>query len=136
MNTFTLRLQDAKGSETIDGVQSFVGEDDSGSFGLLSGHERMMTVLSFGLARFRRAAGKWEFLAMPGGVLYFHDDVLWIACRHYLRDDDFERIIQRIETQLYREEQSLTATRKSLHNMEQSLLRELYRMGHDAELAP
>ncbi len=37
--------------ERIDDVSSFVGEDDSGSFGLLARHDRFMTVLDFGLAR-------------------------------------------------------------------------------------
>ena len=34
-------------------MASFIGEDDSGSFGILAGHARMMTMLGFGLARFR-----------------------------------------------------------------------------------
>jgi F-type H+-transporting ATPase subunit epsilon len=53
MNTFTLKLQDATRSKEIAGVTSFVGEDSSGSFGILAGHTRMMTSLLIGLARFR-----------------------------------------------------------------------------------
>ena len=37
MKAFTLRLQDATHAEEITGVTSFVGEDASGSFGILAG---------------------------------------------------------------------------------------------------
>ena len=45
MTDFTLLLQDATRTTSIAGVTSFVGEDDSGSFGILAGHARMMTSL-------------------------------------------------------------------------------------------
>ena len=60
MNTFLLHLQSATQYERIENVLSFVGEDDSGSFGILSGHGRMMTLLGFGLARFRITHQDWE----------------------------------------------------------------------------
>ena len=66
MNTFLLHLQSATQYERIENVLSFVGEDDSGSFGILPGHARMMTLLGFGLARFRVTDQDWEFLALPG----------------------------------------------------------------------
>ena len=43
MNSFILRLQDATHAQDIAGVTSFVGEDDSGSFGILANQARMMT---------------------------------------------------------------------------------------------
>jgi len=54
MTAFTLLLQDATGAERIDGVEVFIGEDASGSFGILAGHARIMTTLVVGPARFRR----------------------------------------------------------------------------------
>ena len=50
MSSFTVHLLAADRSERIDGITSFVGEDTSGSFGLLPHHARFMTVLAFGLA--------------------------------------------------------------------------------------
>ncbi len=91
MKSFTLRLQDATHSEKIVGVTSFVGEDPSGNFGILAGHARMMTSLIIGLARFRVGGGAWQYLAVPGAVLYFHDNVLTLSTRHYLRDNDYIR---------------------------------------------
>ena len=71
MNTFTLRLQDARHAEQIDGVRAFVAEDDSGSFGILANHARMITTLVVGLARFRCDGTHWRYVAMPGAVVYF-----------------------------------------------------------------
>jgi F-type H+-transporting ATPase subunit epsilon len=43
MNTFVMHLQSATQYERINGVVSFVGEDESGSFGILAGHASMVT---------------------------------------------------------------------------------------------
>ena len=92
MNTFLLHLQSATQYERIENVLSFVGEDDSGSFGILPGHARMMTLLGFGLARFRVTDQDWEFLALPGALAYFVDDQLYLNTRRYLRGKDYERL--------------------------------------------
>ena len=92
MNGFLLHLESATQYERIDDVVSFIGEDDSGSFGILPGHARMMTVLAFGLARFRVAGQDWEFLALPGALAYFVDNQLQLSTRRYFRDREFENI--------------------------------------------
>ena len=128
MRTFTLKLQDATHSEEITGVTSFVGEDDSGSFGILAGHARMASLLIIGLARFRIGEGAWRYLALPGGVLYFHEDVLTLSTRHYLQDDDYMRVSQALQDQLIAEEEKLHAMKSSLHRMEEAVLKRLWEM--------
>jgi F-type H+-transporting ATPase subunit epsilon len=56
-SSFQLHLQSAIRYERIEAVTSFVGQDASGSFGILPGRAGFMTILSFGLARFRVADG-------------------------------------------------------------------------------
>ena len=131
MNTFTLLLQDATRSERLETVSSFVGEDSSGSFGIRANHARMMTVLVTGLARFCVAPDDWQYLAMPGAVLYFCDNVLTLSTRHYLRDEDYTRISTALQEQLLAEEEQLRSTRESLQRMEESLLRRLWEMGRE-----
>lgn len=132
MNTFTLRLQDAMHSDEITGVTSFVGEDASGSFGILAGHARMMAALVIGLGRFRTGdPGGWTWLALPGGVLYFDDDVLTISTRRYLLDDDYRRISDALRQQLLTEEQQLHGMKDSLHRMEQEVFKRLWEMGRE-----
>jgi F-type H+-transporting ATPase subunit epsilon len=134
MTGFTLQLQDATQAERIDGVSSFVGEDDSGSFGIQAGHARFMTTLVFGLARFRVGQGVWEYLAIPGAVLYFVDNTLYLSTRRYLRDADYERISTALQERLLAEEEELRDTKESLRRMEEEMLRRLWTMRRAAEL--
>ena len=129
MRSFTLRLQDARHTEDIADVTSFVGEDRSGSFGILAGHASLMTCLIIGLARFRSANGNWKYLALPGAVLYFHNDILTLSTRHYLVDDDFRRISQALQQQLLAEEEKLQTIKESLHHMEEAVLKQLWALG-------
>lgn len=127
MSTFTLVLQDANGTETISDVTSFVGEDASGSFGILAGHARLVTALVVGLARFRQAAG-WEYLALPGAVLHFERNVLTLATRHYLRNRDYLAITAALGRQLLAEERELAQVKRSLRHMEERLLTRLWQL--------
>jgi len=130
VKSFTLRLQDATHSEDIAGVTSFVGEDASGSFGILAGHARMIASLIFGLARFRIGENAWQYLALPGAVLYFHDDLLTLSTRHYLRDNDYMRVSEALQKQLLVEEEKLHTMKKSLRRMEEEVFKRLWEIGH------
>jgi F-type H+-transporting ATPase subunit epsilon len=129
MKPFTLKLQDATRTEEITNVTSFVGEDTSGSFGILAGHARIMTSLTIGLARFRIGESTWKYLALPGAVLYFHDNTLTLCTRHYLLDDDYDRISQALQQQLLAEEEKLHTMKESLHHMEEEILKRLWELG-------
>ena len=129
MKPFLLKLQDATRSEEIANVTSFVGEDASGSFGILAGHARMMTSLIIGLARFRIGENTWKYLALPGAVLYFHDNVLTLSTRRYLLNDDYMHITQALQQQLLTEEEKLHTMRESLHHMEEETLKRLWEIG-------
>jgi F-type H+-transporting ATPase subunit epsilon len=111
-------------------VTSFVGEDASGSFGILAGPARMVTSLIIGLARFRTGEDAWRYLALPGAVLYFHDNVLTLSTRHYLLDADYMRISQALQQQLLAEEETLHTMKQSLRHMEEEVLKRLWEMGH------
>lgn len=126
MNQFALNLLDATHEQRITGVTSFIGEDASGSFGILPNHARFMTTLVFGLARFRLMTKDWQYLALPGAVVYFNNNELRLSTRHFLIDTDLERISFLLEQQLIAEEENLRATRESLHQMEQAMLKRLW----------
>lgn len=128
MNTFSMQLYDATQQQRIDNVISFVGEDSNGSFGLQAHHARFMTTLVFGLFRYRLQNEDWQYLAMPGGVLYFNNNQLSISSRHFLIDSNFERISDLLKQQLLTEEETLSVTRSSLQKMEQSMLTRLWKL--------
>ncbi|EMP57451.1 H+transporting two-sector ATPase delta/subunit epsilon [Marinobacter santoriniensis NKSG1] len=129
MNTFALRLQDATHAEDIPSVRSFVGEDASGSFGIMAGHCRTIAVLTMGLARFRVEGQSWQHLAMPGAVLYFQDNLLTVNTRRFLIDDDYDRISEALKEELLAEEEKLHSLKESLHNMENAVFRRLWDLG-------
>ena len=136
MKTFRMTLCDATRQEEFKDIVSFVGEDASGSFGILAGHARLMTSLLFGLARFRHADGAWHYLALPGALIYFVNDKLSISTRRYLLDDDYERISTALQQQLLAEEEDLRVMKESLHRMEESLLRRMWEMNRAGGAGP
>ena len=131
MNAFTLLVQDATNAQRFSGVTSFVGEDASGSFGILAGHARMMTTLVVGLARFRLGDDAWQYLALPGAVLYFADAPLTLSTRRFLLGGDYTRISEELEQQLVAEEQALRTIKSSLHRMEEEILKRLWEADRD-----
>ena len=129
MNSFELEVRAAGQTLQVPGVISFVAEDASGSFGLQAGHARFMTLLEFGLARFRTTEADWQYLALPGALLDFSGARLWIGARRFLLDSDYARISRLLREQLQAEEQALAETKTSLRRMEEALLRRLWQLG-------
>jgi F-type H+-transporting ATPase subunit epsilon len=122
VKTFSLALQDATHAEVVEDVLSFVAEDRSGSFGIQAGHARI-------IARFRTSAGDWRYLAVPGALLYFADDTLTLSTRHYVVDDDLERISEIMREELLAEEIELESLKESLRRMEEEALRRMWQLG-------
>ena len=133
MNGFLVSLHSATQSERLEQVASFVGEDASGSFGLMRGHARFVTSLVFGMARVRYLDGRREYLALPEAVAYFEGDVLTLSSRRYLRDADYSRISRRLRDELLQEETQLVEIKHSLEQMERAMLVRLWRLGRDQE---
>lgn len=129
MTNFNLVIQDTIHSQQYDGVTSFVGEDDSGSFGIMANHARMMATLVMGLARFRIGEQNWLYVATPGALLYFHNNQLTLSTRHFFIDEDYMRISRTLEEQLLKEENQLLKQKQSLRHMEEVVLKRLWDIG-------
>ncbi|HYE34420.1 F0F1 ATP synthase subunit epsilon [Methylocaldum sp.] len=125
MSTFVLNLQSSRLFERIENVESFVGEDASGSFGLRAHHERFMTAMVFGLARYRCPGEPWQYLALPGALAYFLNNELFINTRRYIRDSDYNRISEALTEQLLKEEETLTGLKQNLRRLEEAMLTRL-----------
>lgn len=125
---FALHLESAMKAERIDGVVSFIGTDASGAFGVLANHARMMTVLEFGMARFRTADDAWHYIALPGAVAYFIENALHLATRRYVRSDDYHVVADAVEHTLRAEERALHGLRQSVGQLDREILRRLWRL--------
>ncbi len=125
MKRFTLVLQSSHQYEEINDTVSFVGEDKTGSFGILAGHAKMMTILKYGLAWYKTEDAVVEYLALPGALLYFIDNKLMISTRHYLRNPDYHAMKQALEHELRREEEKLSSLKESLHQLDREIIQHL-----------
>ena len=130
VNSLILELRSATACEDVPNITSFVGADKTGSFGIMPGHTRFMTMLVFGLARFREIDGDWRYLALPGGLLYHDQSHLQITTRRYLIDDNYERISFLLDEQLRSEEQQLSTTKASLRRIEEEFFRRIWQLKH------
>ncbi|HAT4425611.1 F0F1 ATP synthase subunit epsilon [Legionella pneumophila serogroup 1] len=128
MEHFTIHLKSATQYETRERVVSFVGEDRSGQFGILANHARMMTCLKFGLAWFRYENNETEYLALPGAVVYFIDNQLHIATRHYVRHKAYQAIQRVLEDELHWEENNLLQTQESVHRLDEEMVKRLWEL--------
>ncbi len=133
MSGFTVHLQSASSMETIENVLSFTGADRSGSFGIMAGHERMMSILDFGLARLRIAHDRLIYIALPGGILYFTDNQLFISTRRYISGDDIHTVETAIGEILTAEEEAMHDLKGSIARLEQEMTRRLWRLQHGKE---
>jgi len=130
---FTLHLQSATQYARVEGVESFVARDASGSFGLMARHARAMTVLGYGLARFRAAAGDWRYVALPGGLAYFVDGELFVSTRRFVLGDDFRTVAAAVDSTLMAEDSALRSLKESVTRLEREMVRRLWRLGgHEA----
>ena len=93
----------------------------------------MMTSLVFGLARYRVQDQSWQYLALPGALVYFLHNECYLSTRRYLRDDDYERISTALREQLSAEEEALHSIRASLHQMEEEMLKRLWQLSRSGK---
>jgi F-type H+-transporting ATPase subunit epsilon len=111
MSTLTLLLLDGKSSVCIDGLASIVAQDASGQFGLLPGHQALLTLLEPGLFRFRRPGqADWTFGACVGGMLHAtrRDGQIEVrvVSRRFLLDAEPEALQMRLD-EILQSEQTL-----------------------------
>lgn len=128
MTTFLVEIQSPGEMECIDGVVEFVGRDSSGSFGILANAERRMTVLAFGLASFHLTSGQQEYLALPGGLLYFKENQLRIATQNFVRSPDLAEVMAALREEIRASEVVLQETRKSIRRLDEEILKRLSRL--------
>ena len=127
---FCLEVYDSRQLTRVEDVCQFVGEDASGCFGLMANHQRFMTTLEIGLARFQlgRTDADWEYLAFPGALLAFEHNVLTIIARRFWRHADFDQISRILDEHLMRDEQASRQLRLSLAKIEENMLLRIWEL--------
>jgi F-type H+-transporting ATPase subunit epsilon len=74
-------------------VEAVRAEDESGSFGILSGHADFLTALTISLVSWRRADGARRYCAVRRGVLSVSEgSLVAIATREAIAGDDLDHL--------------------------------------------
>lgn len=133
MKTFRLHLMSPAKSEWISDVLRFTGRDDAGSFGIMANAARRIAVLAFGLAHYETRDRRLEYLAMPGGVLYFVDNELLIATTHFVRAAGLDEVTEALDRHLRQEEEALRDIRNSLQHLDEQMMKRLYELQRGRE---
>jgi len=130
VNSFSLYAQSAQQCLQFDNVTSFVGRDASGSLGIMSQHERFITVLETGLCRFRQENSAWHYLALMEGILYFNEGACYISTSQFVIGDNPDTMSQAIKHLLSEDENTLSQLKKSINILEQETFRRLWEIQH------
>lgn len=130
MNVFKMYLQSSNQYEIIENVAGFVGEDDSGKFGIMANHVRMMTCLKYGLSKFVHEDLTEEYIAMPGGIIYFVNNELFVNTRRYYRGKDYNKIADILTNKLRMEENTIATLKESLSRLDENILQRIWELEH------
>lgn len=134
MKTFVLTIYSPFAKLTIDDATSFVGIDASGSFGILAGHERLITILEFGFVTVHRRDHGVKYIALPGGTLYFEKNTLKLVTNRYFVGDDDKELNAQLRGQIASEETKLRDLKESVRKMEESMVKQLYRREREGSI--
>ncbi|HEY9683043.1 MAG TPA: hypothetical protein V6C86_15810 [Oculatellaceae cyanobacterium] len=129
-----MHLQSPECYKRVDGMTSFVASDESGSFGILPGHERMMTVLTAGIARIFLLKSGAEYLGLPECFLYFVDNELFISTSMFLRDKDYANLTRALKKKIDEEAQLRLEMKETIRRVEAALLKEMLRSSTERPL--
>lgn len=135
MKTFSLSLFDSNQVQHFEDVTQCIAADVTGSFGILTGHERMVAVLRYGLLRFSDSSGAWCYVAMPGGVLRFDGNHLSVITSRYFLGDDRNALVKQLEAEMTREDSDISNARATLAQIERTLMKRLSELGKQGALA-
>jgi F-type H+-transporting ATPase subunit epsilon len=125
MSTLTLDLLDGRSARRLEDIVSLVAGDETGRFGILPGHEPMVTALAPGLIRCRNTQGGILHVACTGGVLSCRADTVQIVSARFLAGERAEALTAQLDHLLEAERTEQLAGRQSRAQVEQALLRRL-----------
>jgi F-type H+-transporting ATPase subunit epsilon len=109
-------------------VVSVRAEDASGSFGILTGHLDMLTVLTESIVAWRHAAGRTGLCAVRGGVFTVRNGrEVAIATRQAQLGDDLEQLEHTVLERFRAEAEADRAARTAATRLHMKAIRQIVR---------
>lgn len=125
MSTLTLELLDGRSVERLEDIASLVAEDATGQFGLLPGHEALITALQPGLLRCRFVDGRWRYLACSGGALVCRHNLVQLVSARFLSAERDDQLTAQLEHRLQREKGERSTDQQARDELERALIKRL-----------
>ena len=126
--SLSLQLLTGLEQRELTGITSFSAADASGQFGLLPGHQPLVTWVQPGLLSFRSAEqpDQKQYLASSGGSLVSDGRVIkLIASRILGPAADPQGLLAQLDQQLAAEQAERQGARESRADLEQALIKRL-----------
>jgi len=118
--SYLLRLMTPSKSLELH-VDALRAEDDSGSFGVLTGHEDLMTVLKPSVIIYR-LGDREGYAAIDGGIMRIAGGEVSIASRELVEGDDPAELKDMVMGEFYRKAEKESSFMELLDNMERLLV--------------
>lgn len=125
MSHLTLHLLDGQQHLCLDKVHQLVASDASGQFGLLPGHEYLVTALVPGLLHYQDQHGLRHFLATAGGLLSCQANQVHIISTRLLQGDSEQALLDQLQQLQHQEHLIRQTEHQSRDTLERHLLRRL-----------
>lgn len=112
-------------------VLSIRAEDDSGSFGILQGHENLLTALSVSIVSWHGVDGDARYCAVRRGVLSVAGGAeVAIATREAIPGDDLDRLEEVVLSQFHERTEGERASRTESLRLQMKAIRQIVRYLH------
>ena len=109
-------------------VSSVRAEDDSGSFGILRGHEDLLTALNLSIVSWRDADDRVRYCAVRRGVLSVTGgSEIAIATREAIPGDDLDRLEEVVLNQFRERSEMERASRTQSLQLQMKAIRQIVR---------
>jgi len=107
-------------------VSSVCAEDDSGSFGILRGHEDLLTALNLSIVSWRDADDRVHYCAVRRGVLSVtKGSEIAIATREAISGDDLDRLEEVVLNQFRERSEMERASRTQSLQLQMKAIRQI-----------
>lgn len=103
-------------------------EDDTGAFGILTGHADFLTALALSVVSWRDEQGSEHHIAVRGGMLSVSGgDTISIATREAVADDDLHRLETEVLAGFRRRNEEEIVARTDAQRLYLAAIRQIYR---------
>jgi len=112
----------------VGDVAHLRAEDESGAFGILSGHADFLTALTVSVITWRDTTGHEHHVAVRGGMLQVRGgDRIEVASREAIQNDDLQRLESEVLVGYRRQYDAEQVARTDAQRLYLAAIRQIYR---------